>query len=47
MIVGILIYDDYKLARIKLILKAVYDAITGNMGKTIDPVDWERNLDKE
>lgn len=47
MIVGILIYDDYKLARIKLILKAVYDAITGNMGKTIDPVDWKRNLDKE
>jgi len=46
-ILGILIYDDYKLDRISLILKAVWDGLRGKMGKTIDPLEWRRSLNKK
>ena len=38
---GIILYDDYKLSRIKLLLKAFYDGIKGNGGKTIDPSTYK------
>jgi len=46
-ILGILIYDDHKLGRIKLILKAVWDGLREKMEKTIDPLEWRRSLDKK
>lgn len=45
-IFGILIYDDHKLNRIKLILKAIWDGLIGKMGKTIDPLEWRKDLNK-
>jgi len=46
-ILGILIHDDHKLDRIKLILKTPWDGLRGKMGKTIDPLEWRRSLNKK
>jgi len=46
-ILGILIYDDHKLDRIKLIFKALWDGLREKMGKTIDPLEWRNNLNKK
>ena len=45
-IFGILIYDDHKLNRIKLILKAIWDGLIEKMGKTIGPLEWRKDLNK-
>jgi GT2 family glycosyltransferase len=36
--------DDCKLKRLYLVLRACYDGIKGNLGKTIDPTAWKESL---
>jgi len=36
-IMGIIVFDDHKKIRIYLLFKALYDGLTNNMGKTVDP----------
>jgi len=40
----ILYNDNYKLKRMNLILKACWDGLTNKMGKTIDPIEWRKNI---
>lgn len=45
MTLGIILYNDsYKLKRMNLLLKACRDGLTNKMGKTIDPMEWRKNL---
>ena len=42
---GIILYNDnYKLKRMNLLLKACWDGLTNKMGKTIDPMEWRKNV---
>lgn len=43
-IIQIIIYDNYKPLRLKLLLKAHVDGFMGNLGKSIDPVIYRSNL---
>jgi hypothetical protein len=34
-LVGVLLYDNNKLCRVKILLRSFYDGIKGKMGKTL------------
>lgn len=36
--------DDWKLRRLYLVLRALYDGLVGKMGKTIDPTAWKKSF---
>ncbi|MFN3711862.1 MAG: glycosyltransferase family 2 protein [Alishewanella aestuarii] len=41
---GIILFDDYKLQRISLVAKAIYDGLTNKLGKRIEPENWIRRF---
>jgi GT2 family glycosyltransferase len=41
---GIMLYDDRKLERATLVVRAIYDGLYGNLGKNIDPVEWRKKV---
>ncbi|MFH1783732.1 MAG: glycosyltransferase [bacterium] len=43
----IIFAEDQKLLRIKLLIKAVYDGVKGNLGKTIDPKKFTEEIIKK
>ena len=42
---GILLYDDMKIERIKLVIRACLDGFAGVLGKKIDPAEWRKRFE--
>ena len=42
LIAQVILYDDHKLARIRIILKGAWHGLLGKMGKTVEPVKAEK-----
>lgn len=37
---GVLLYDDMKLERIRLVIRSCIDGFSGRLGKRVDPAEW-------